>query len=103
MPIQRPGPNPSPVRHPARRPLQALIAPLQPDQLSDANTLFNTWQRIAASFGIGLIAALYTAQTHARGPVAALHTAGLVLVGVALAGALGAVALPAVRNTALDR
>jgi len=32
--------------------------------------------------------------------VAALHSAGLVLVAVALAGALG---LPAVRNTALKR
>jgi EmrB/QacA subfamily drug resistance transporter len=83
--------------------LQALIAPLRPDQLGDANTLFNIWQRIAASFGIGLIAALYTAQTHARGPVPALHTAGLVLVAIAVAGALGAVALPAIRNTALDR
>ena len=65
--------------------------------------MFNTWQRIAASFGIGLIAALYTAQTHLRGPVPALHTAGLVLVAVAGAGAVGAVALPAVRNTALER
>jgi len=83
--------------------LQALIAPLRPDQLADANTLFNTWQRIAASFGIGLIAALYAAQSRTHGPVPALHTAGLVLVAVAAAGALGAVALPAVRNTALDR
>jgi EmrB/QacA subfamily drug resistance transporter len=83
--------------------LQALVAPLRPEQLGDANTLFNTWQRIAASFGIGLIAALYIAQSRTHGPVAALHTAGLVLVAVAAAGALGAVALPAVRNTALDR
>lgn len=27
--------------------LQALIQPLRPEQLGDANTLFNTWQRIA--------------------------------------------------------
>ena len=33
--------------------LQALTQPLRPDQLGDANTLFNTWQRIAGSFGIG--------------------------------------------------
>jgi EmrB/QacA subfamily drug resistance transporter len=83
--------------------LQALIAPLRPEQLGDANTLFNTGQRIAASFGIGLIAALFTAQSRTHGPVSALHTAGLVLVAIAVAGALGAVALPAVRNTALDR
>ena len=37
------------------------------------------------------------------GPVAALHSAGLVLVAIALAGALGALGLPAVRNTALAR
>jgi len=82
--------------------LQALLQPLRPDQLGDANTLFNTWQRIAGSFGIGLVAALYAAQAHAGGPVAALHAAGLVLVGVAAAGALGALALPALRNTALE-
>ena len=81
--------------------LQALLQPLRPDQLGDANTLFNTWQRIAGSFGIGLVAALYATQARTAGPVAALHTAGLVLVAIAAAGALGALALPAARNTAL--
>jgi EmrB/QacA subfamily drug resistance transporter len=79
--------------------LQALVQPLRPDQLGDANTLFNTWQRIAGSFGIGLVAALYATRARTLGPVAALHTAGLVLVAIAAAGALGALALPAVRNT----
>jgi EmrB/QacA subfamily drug resistance transporter len=83
--------------------LQALTAPLPPDQLGDATTLFNTWQRIAGSFGIGLIAALYATQARAHGPVAALHLAGLVLVLIAAVGALAALALPAVRNTALER
>jgi len=83
--------------------LQALVQPLRPDQLGDANTLFNTWQRIAGSFGIGLVAALYTTQARSLGPVAALHSAGLVLVAIALAGALGALALPAARNTAMSR
>ena len=82
--------------------LQALIQPLRPEQLGDASTLFNTWQRIAGSFGIGLVAALYAAQARVGGPVAALHAAGLILVGVAAAGALGALALPALRNTALE-
>jgi hypothetical protein len=50
-----------------------LLQPLAPGQLSDASTLFNTWQRVAGSFGIGLI------------------------------GALAAVALPAGRNDALSR
>ena len=71
-------------------------------RLGDASTLFNTWQRVAGSFGIGLIAALYTTQARDHGPVAALHVAGLVLTGIALIGALAAVALPAVRNTALS-
>jgi EmrB/QacA subfamily drug resistance transporter len=83
--------------------LQALIAPLRTGQLGDANTLFSTAQRIAGSFGIGLIAALYTAQAREHGPVAALHLTGLVLTAIALAGTLAAVALPATRNTALAR
>jgi predicted MFS family arabinose efflux permease len=83
--------------------LQALLAPLAPEQLSDASTLFNTWQRIAGSFGVALVAALYATQARGHGPVAALHTVGLVLAAIALAGALSTVALPAVRNTALAR
>ena len=79
------------------------MQPLRPDQLGDANTLFNTWQRIAGSFGIGLVAALYATRARSLGPVAALHSAGLVLVAIAAVGALGALGLPAVRNTALAR
>jgi EmrB/QacA subfamily drug resistance transporter len=81
--------------------LQALTEPLRPEQLGDANTLFNTWQRIAGSFGIGLLAALYATQSRAHGPVPALHVAGVVLAVIAGVGALAALALPAVRNTAL--
>jgi MFS family permease len=80
-----------------------LVQPLRPDQLGDANTLFNTWQRIAGSFGIGLVAALYATRARTLGPVAALHPAGLVLVMIAVAGALGALVLPAVRGTAMAR
>src|SRR5436309_12866355 len=68
-------------------------------QLADADTRFNTWQRIAGWSGIGLVAALYATRARTLGPVAALHSAGLVLVAIAAAGALGALALPAVRNT----
>ena len=82
--------------------LQALIQPLRPDQLGDANTLFNTWQRIAGSFGIGLVAALYATRARTGGPVPALHAAGLVLIAIAAAGALGALCLPSLRNTALE-
>jgi hypothetical protein len=82
--------------------LQALVQPLRPDQLGDANTLFNTWQRIAGSFGVGLVAALYATRARTLGPVAALHSAGLVLFALAITGALGALILPAVRNTAME-
>jgi predicted MFS family arabinose efflux permease len=83
--------------------LQALTEPLRPGQLGDANTLFNTWQRIAGSFGIGLLAALYAGQSRTHGPVPALHLTGAVLALIAAAGALAALALPAIRNTALAR
>jgi hypothetical protein len=59
------------------------------------------WQRIAGSFGVGLIAALFTAEARSRGPVTGLHVAALVIVGVSAAAVLAAAALPAVRNTAL--
>jgi EmrB/QacA subfamily drug resistance transporter len=83
--------------------LQALVQPLRPDQLGDANTLFNMWQRIAGSFGIGLVAALYVIRARTLGPVAALHSVGLALAAIATVGALGALVLPAVRNTAMER
>jgi len=83
--------------------LQALTEPLRPDQLNDANTLFNTCQRIAGSFGIGLLAALYATQSRTHGPIPALHLTGLVLAAIAATGALAALALPARRNTALSR
>jgi len=59
--------------------------------------------RIAGSFGIGLIAALYAAQSRAHGPVFALHLTGVVLAAIAAAGAVAALALPAIRDTALSR
>jgi predicted MFS family arabinose efflux permease len=81
--------------------LQALLQPLRPGQLGDAGTLFNAWQRIAGSFGIGLVAALYATQARGLGPVAALHACGAVLAAISVAGALAAAALPVARNTAL--
>jgi predicted MFS family arabinose efflux permease len=77
--------------------LQALTDPLQPEQLGDANTLFNAWQRVAGSFGIGLVASLYAAQTRLHGPVAALHVVGVVIAALCLAGLLTAFALPRLR------
>jgi EmrB/QacA subfamily drug resistance transporter len=77
--------------------LQALTDPLQPEQLGDANTLFNAWQRVAGSFGIGLVASLYAAQARLHGPVAALHVVGAVIAALCLAGLLAALALPRLR------
>jgi MFS family permease len=78
--------------------LQAFTQQLRPDQLADGNTLFNTWQRIAGSFGIGLIAAIYTTQATTRGPVHALHLAGLIIATISLAAAFLALLLPGHRN-----
>ena len=83
--------------------LQALTEPLRPGPLGDANTLFNTSQRGAASVGIGLVAALYTTQARLHGQVAALHLTGIVLVAACLAGLLAALALPGPRVTSQAR
>lgn len=74
--------------------LSAITSPLGADQMADASTLFNVWQRVAASFGIGLIAALYAGLARAHGAVIALHDTGLVIAAIAVAGATLAVALP---------
>jgi EmrB/QacA subfamily drug resistance transporter len=83
--------------------LQALTAPLRHDQLGDANTLFNAWQRVAGSFGIGIIAALYASAARLHGPVTALHQAALVIIAIAILGAVASLALPRTRNVALAR
>ena len=83
--------------------LQALTDPLRPGQLGDANTLFNTCQRVAASFGIGLIAALYATQARLHGQVAALHFVGVILAALCLAGLLISLALPGLRATSQAR
>jgi hypothetical protein len=57
---------------------------------------------IARELQAGLTTVQWTVSG-CHGPVAALHAAGLVLAAIALAGALAAVMLPAVRNTALSR
>jgi hypothetical protein len=66
--------------------LDAITHTLHPAQLADANTLFNICQRIAGALGIGLIAALFTTQARALGPVPALHATGLLLTATATAG-----------------
>ncbi|HLK01449.1 MAG TPA: DHA2 family efflux MFS transporter permease subunit [Streptosporangiaceae bacterium] len=78
--------------------LQVMTAHLKPDELSDANTLFNAIQRVAASFGIGLVASLYASTARTQGPVAALHLTGLIVVAISGAGAVAALALPATRD-----
>lgn len=80
--------------------LQAMTGTLRPEQLGDANTLFNARQRVAGSFGIGLVAALFTTQARIHGPVSALHLTALVIVGISAAGAAASLALPVTRNVA---
>lgn len=82
--------------------LTALTRPLPADRMGDASTLFNVVERIAGSFGIGLLASLYgTVARSAAGPAGALHVTGIVLACIAAGGAAIAVLLPAVRNTSV--
>jgi EmrB/QacA subfamily drug resistance transporter len=82
--------------------LTALTGPLPPERMGDASTLFNVVERIAGSFGIGLLASLYgTVARSPAGPVDALHVTGIVIASVAAAGAAFALFLPSVRNTTL--
>jgi EmrB/QacA subfamily drug resistance transporter len=80
--------------------LQALTAPLPQQRMADASTLFNAAQRVAGSFGIGLIAALYADLARSAGPVGALHDTGLVIAGIAACGAALGLALPGMKNVA---
>jgi EmrB/QacA subfamily drug resistance transporter len=82
--------------------LAALTGRLPAGRTGDASTLFNVVQRIAGSFGIGLLASLYAVLARsAAGPVGALHVTGVVIGCIAGFGAVAAVALPAVRNTSV--
>jgi len=82
--------------------LTALTGPLPADRMGDASTLFNVVERIAGSFGIGLLVSLYgSIARSAAGPAGALHAIGIVLACVAALGGTIAVFLPAVKNTAL--
>jgi EmrB/QacA subfamily drug resistance transporter len=78
--------------------LAVLTAPLRPDQMGDASTLFSIWQRVAGSLGIGLIAVVFTAQSRVAGPVTALHVTGLVVTAISALGVLAAPLLPRQQN-----
>lgn len=74
--------------------LTVVNAPLRPDQTADANTAFNICQRIAGSFGIGLIANLFTSHAATAGPVAALHLIATILTALAAVATAIAFLLP---------
>ncbi len=75
--------------------LAVLTGQLGPADLGDGSTLFSIWQRIAGSFGVGLIAAVFASQSAAHGAVHALHATGIVIAAIAGAGMLAALLLPA--------
>lgn len=75
--------------------LAALTGSLPPERIPDASTLFNVVNRVAGSFGIGLLVSLYAVLARsAGGPVYALHVSGIVIACVAGLGAVAALALP---------
>ena len=81
--------------------LAGLTGPLPAGRIGDASTLFNVVQRMAGSFGIGLLASLYAVQARSGGPVSALHVVGVVIGCAAGVGAVASVLLPAARNTSV--
>lgn len=74
--------------------LTVVNVPLRPDQTADANTAFNICQRIAGSFGIGLIANLFTSHAATAGPVPALHLIATILTILAAVATAIAFLLP---------
>ena len=79
--------------------LTVVNLPLRPDQTADANTTFNICQRIAGSFGIGLIANLFTSHAATAGPVAALHLIAATITVLAAAATGIAFLLPKKSNS----
>jgi len=77
--------------------LTVLTEPLQEAELNDATTLFNIWQRIAGSLGVGLIASVFAEQARTHGPVEALHVIAILITVVAAVGFAGSPLLPATR------
>src|SRR5262249_37292966 len=77
--------------------LLAMLAGLGPDQMADANTLFNVAQRLGASVGIGLLATFFTLRASADGPLRGFHETILVAVGIAFLGVLCALFVRAPR------
>ncbi|MBL7500401.1 MFS transporter [Frankia sp. CNm7] len=71
--------------------------PLRPEQQADANTAFNVVQRVLGSFGIGIVATLFTHRAAAAGQVSALHTVAIVITILAALATLAAVFLPEAR------
>jgi len=65
--------------------LFALTSGLDGDAMTDASTLFNVTERLAASLGIAAILSLFEAESVRAGPITSLHITALVLVGLALA------------------
>jgi len=68
--------------------------PLRPEQQADANTAFNVVQRVLGSFGIGVVATLFTRRAADVGEVVALHNVAIVITVLAAASTLASMFLP---------
>jgi EmrB/QacA subfamily drug resistance transporter len=76
-------------------PLLTLVnAQLRPAQRADANTAFTICQRLAGSFGIGLVAGVFTSRSLIDGPVVALHLVAVIITVLAMLATAVAVSLP---------
>lgn len=83
--------------------LSVMLRPLPQERLADASSLFSIGQRVAGSFGIGLIGSLYAQLALSTGPVAGLRISGAALTGLCAVGLLLAALLPTARNTGIGR
>lgn len=78
--------------------LFAMLGPLGDDQLADGNTVFNIAQRLGGALGVSLLSTWYAEQARATDPVTGFHHVGVILSGVALAAAAGALFLAPIRQ-----
>ena len=68
--------------------LVATLGELPPDELADANTLFNIVERVAGSFGVALVATFFQSRVRIDGAVSGFHDTVWLLVALAGAGFL---------------
>ncbi len=68
--------------------LVAMLAPLKEHELADGNTLFNITQRLGGSIGVSILGSLVAGGTTLAATIDKFHVVGIVLIGIAVVGAI---------------